>query len=377
MEKNKYSATKLIEDLRREIFKIIPTSFFINNLKVKMIRNGILSDKKLSLILCGYEGRLKRIKRNIRANPDFKIAQDELMDWSNSINDYFGSKSDKIINFIKQYRELNENLPISRKKGLKVLNYHPKLKLDFFEIINTKEKAYWLGLIWAEIYLGKRGEISLELNNKDEILIDRYCKTLGLNPKYKKYQVKMRKKSPRTYVRIRFKSSKIQKDLYKLGYIKSSKKSTIFPKLDIRELDLAFLLGFFDGDGKEGTNTLHIGSRKILEHIKEKFNVPHEILPDKKGYYYFSLGGKLFNEMMTNYRNSLERKRRFFRVPIKEKLKELISREKLRELVWKLTLKEIAERYNAYPRAISELCIEWGIKRPPTHYWHQNLSEQK
>jgi hypothetical protein len=368
-KKKNYTTSELIDDLRCDIYQIVPKSMVINGFEVKMIRNGGLSYKKLSFILCEYENRIKRIQRNIRANPEFKIAIDELNEWEERLKLIFDLRSEKPIRFINRYRELNKNLPISRIKGLKVLNYHPKLKLDFFERIESKEKAYWLGLLWAEVYLGTRGSIKLEINQKDEVLLDRYCKVLGLNLKFKKYRIKIGKKGPRTYVRIRFRNIKIQEYLYRLGYVKSSKKSTIFPKLDNRELDLAFLLGFFDGDGKEGTNQFHIGSRKILEQIKEKFNVPCEISTDKEGYYYLNLGGKLFNEMMTNYKNSLERKRRTFRIPIKEILKETISKKELEQLIWKLPLKEIAERYNAYPRIINELCDEWGIKKPHPHYW--------
>jgi hypothetical protein len=369
MKKMYYTASELIEDLRFEISQIIPNIMVINGIEVKMIRNGVLSYKKLSFILCEYENRVKRIQRNIRANPEFKIALDELSEWEKRLKMFFDLNCERIIKCINKYRDLNKNLPVSRKKGLKVLNYHPKLKLDFFKRIDTKKKAYWLGLLWAEVYLGKRGSIKLEINQKDEVLLDSFCKALGLDPKFKKYRRKEGKNGIRTYVRITFRNIKIQQDLYKLGYVKSSKKSTIFPKLDNRNLDLAFLLGFFDGDGKEGTTQFHIGSKQILEQIKEKFNVPHKILLDKKGNYYFSLGGKLFNEMMSNYENSLERKRKTFRIPIKDILRETFTKKELEQLIWTLPLKEIAKRYNAYPKILNELCDEWGIKKPHPHYW--------
>lgn len=313
-----YKTSKLIEDLRKEISQIVPDNMILNGFKVKMFRNGYLPDTKLSLLLCDYTERIKRIKRNIRANQEFKLALDELSEWETRIKHLFCSKGEKAIHCIEEYSKVNKNLPISRKKNLKTLNYHPKLKLDYFEKIDTKEKAYWLGFLWAEVYLGKRGEIKLELNKKDEVLINRFCKAIDLNLKYKKYLKKQRKNGIQIYVKISFRNSKIQDDLYKLGYVKSKMRSTIFPDLDNRELDLSFLLGFFDGDGKEGKNVLHIGSKTILEEIKEKFDIPHDILIDKRGYYHLSLGGKLFNSMMQNYTNSLERKRRFFKVSIKK-----------------------------------------------------------
>lgn len=372
MKKINYSALELIEDLKQDIFKIIPPTLIINGIIVKMIHNGFLSDNKLSLILCDYANRIKRIKRNIRANHLFKIALDELSKWENNIEAYFGLEGKKVINFIKKYRESNEDLPISRKKGLKVLNYHPELKLHYFEKIDNKEKAYWLGLLWAEVYLGERGVIRLELSKNDEILIDRYCKALGLHPKYKKYSTKTRTKGLSTYVRIVFRSIKIQNDLYSLGYVKSSKKSTIFPNLDNRELELAFLLGFFDGDGKEGKTSFHLGSKMVLDQIKEKFSIHHNVYPDKDGKsWYLSLGAKLFNEMMYNYENSLERKRKIFRVSLKESLKNQITKEELEKMVWTMQINDICKKYSVYRRILIDLCDEWNIKRPPSHYWHR------
>jgi hypothetical protein len=376
MKKNDYSASELIEDLKYEIFQIIPEKILLNDYNVKMLHNGILPYNKLSLILCGYENRIKRIQRNIRINQEFKIARDELNEWEENLKLLFDLRSEKLINLINKYRESNNNLPISRRNGLKILNYHPKLKLDFFERINTKEKAYWLGFLWAEVYLGTRGQIKLEISQKDEILIDKFCKALDLNLKYKKYTTKIRKQGFRTYVSIVFRSIKIQEDLYKLGYVKSSKKSTIFPELDSEELNLAFLLGFFDGDGKEGTNQIHIASKEILNQVKNIFNIPHEIRGDKSGYFYLSLGGKLFNKMLANYDNSLERKRKIFRTPKKENLKLVISKRKLDKLIWQLPLKEIARQYNSYPRIIKELSFDWGIKKPDPHYWHRMKFKQ-
>ena len=61
MKKNNYLTSELLKDLKRVIFDIAPTTMVINGLKVKILYNRSLSDKKLSLILCGYENRIKRI----------------------------------------------------------------------------------------------------------------------------------------------------------------------------------------------------------------------------------------------------------------------------------------------------------------------------
>ncbi len=243
--------------------------------------------------------------------------------------------------------------------------------MDFFEEINTKKKAYWLGFLWAEMYLGDNNELTLELSNRDEILINNFIKDLGLNPEYKSSRSIMKKTGLKTYVRIRFKCAEIVKDLKDLGYVPSSLKLTSFPILNNYELDLAFLLGFFDGDGKEGKNQLHIGSKLILEIIKGKFELKHRIIPDGVGYYYLSLGAKLFNEMLDNYTESLSRKRCYFRIPSRVLFEESISKDILSKLVWEQPIKKICKIYQTYPKIVKETCVKWNIRRPERHYWHK------
>ena len=95
MKKKSYTASELIEDLRFKISQIIPKLMVINGFEVKMICNGVLSYKKLSFILCEYENRIKRIQRNIRANPEFKIALDELSEWEKRLKLFFDLGSEE------------------------------------------------------------------------------------------------------------------------------------------------------------------------------------------------------------------------------------------------------------------------------------------
>jgi len=49
------------------------------------------------------------------------------------------------------------------------------MKDDFFEFIDSKEKAYWLGFIYAEGYIETRDQkpyrLGIEISKDDEILI--------------------------------------------------------------------------------------------------------------------------------------------------------------------------------------------------------------
>lgn len=72
------------------------------------------------------------------------------------------------------------------RKCHKGSKYHPNLNVDYFENVNSKEKAYWLGYLYADgnISIDKRKRdtkyLILETTQKDEFLIDRFAQLLVL-----------------------------------------------------------------------------------------------------------------------------------------------------------------------------------------------------
>lgn len=290
---------------------------------------------------------------------------------------------------------------LTNPKRSVIKKFHPAINENYFEKIDTTEKAYWLGFLYADGWFDspKPGKLrlGLELNIEDEILIDRFIEALGLNPKYK-----TRLKRDNSF-RIRFSCYKINSDLIKLGLISDynhRKKSRIIelPRLESRELYLAYLLGFFDGDGVQGTTKVVCGSFKFLNQIKDMFRLNSKIgVKSGKGYlkvrneivegkgYEMSLGVNLFNEMLATYPHSLQRKRHLYTreeinrrirsskdLPSKMKIqgtKEQLKKE-LEKEVWKLPLSKIAEDKGVSVNTIKYWCIKFDIKRPPTNYWN-------
>ena len=151
-----------------------------------------------------------------------------------------GTEIAKSLNTSRQviYRKLD-------KIGIKIPNYHNSLKFDntVFDIINTEEKAYWLGFLYADGYVGltdNRVELTLQLSDVNHI------------EKFKTFLNSDCKISTNSYrSRLSIKDEKIKKDLINLGCTPQKSLILKFPTDDKvpKELIRHFIRGYFDGDG--------------------------------------------------------------------------------------------------------------------------------
>lgn len=142
---------------------------------------------------------------------------------------------------------------ITRPNGKQVV-----LNRNYFETVDTEEKAYWLGLLFADgcvMYLSDRKSwrIQLTLMPQDKYLLEKFLKDIGSNLKVKTYinNTGFQKKdgSEHRMSVATVHSKKMAKDLQKYGVIpnKSLKVNKIpsIPENLIRH----FIRGFFDGNG--------------------------------------------------------------------------------------------------------------------------------
>jgi len=257
---------------------------------------------------------------------------------------------------------------------------HPNLNEYYFNIIDTKEKAYWLGFLYADGYLSTNPieRINIAINDKDYELIESFARAIGYNLQYKIINER------ENLIHIIISNRNLVKALKHHGIIVRKSNVIELPKLSSYEFYLSFLLGFYDGDGTSKTSKITTGSFKFLEQIKKKFNIPYNIYK-KKGVgvaYDLYLGLNLFNDMLRNYASSLKRKRHKLTTQREKNelikincwkghhaKKLIISREELEELVWKLPSYKIAKKYNVSDRLITKRCRELNIKKPGRGYW--------
>ena len=125
--------------------------------------------------------------------------------------------------------------------------------LDFFEKIDTKEKAYILGLITADGSIDNNG-YGFTFVSKDYELpnIIKVCmKSEHVISKYTHFDSRTNKNY--THYQIHISSKKITKDLDNLGFYNNKSFTCTFPLIPY-ELYWHYIRGIFDGDGCVYTN---------------------------------------------------------------------------------------------------------------------------
>lgn len=127
-----------------------------------------------------------------------------------------------------------------------------KYKLDetYFEEVNTEDKAYFLGLLYADGYnqvTNKGKYISLSLQVSDIHILRDFKKALGSTQKL--CLLRAKKKTHSDQARLQINSKKLCEDLVKLGCIQNKSLMLTFPTFLPKHLIHHFIRGYFDGDG--------------------------------------------------------------------------------------------------------------------------------
>lgn len=154
-----------------------------------------------------------------------------------------------------------------------------KFNEDYFEVIDTPEKAYFLGFIFADGCLidnpkEYRYKLAIKIHNKDEDILERFISLLDS-------EVEVWRSKNRDISEVGFSSKKMINDLKNIGIHQNKTYTIEYPKID-EKLERHFLRGYFDGDGcirinedkrdqsKRGDLRIVGGSVKFIETLNER-----------------------------------------------------------------------------------------------------------
>lgn len=161
-----------------------------------------------------------------------------------------------------------------------------------FEKIDTEEKAYWLGFLYADGYVAANSnQVGLGLALCDITHLEKYksfIKWEGEIKVYKEHQFGSKdnhnKKGEEMYnCKVIITNEKIHRDLVNLGCVPNKSLILQFPTEDQvpKEFQVAFIRGYFDGDGTLGLyphskknprleeSLLIVGTKPFLEKVQE------------------------------------------------------------------------------------------------------------
>ncbi len=206
---------------------------------------------------------------------------------------YFNNTSSTII---------SKSLGISQPTVLRILrsnnieikksnnNIYKKFTLDedFFENINTEEKAYFLGLMVADGNVTKEGRVKIMLQEEDKDILISFKKAINYGGEI--IYTNRRNKKWKNCENLWFCSKQIVNDLAKYGVIPNKSYSTYFPNIPT-SLYHHFIRGVFDGDGcisiQKNKYIFSIcGNKELIESIQlilmEKCSLNKTVLETKK-----------------------------------------------------------------------------------------------
>lgn len=257
--------------------KVIFTAEEKNDI-INKYNNGISTEK----ICLDYKVSASTIVKLLKAN-NIKIkGRFKNIDEKTLIKDYTnGMKNNDI------FQKYNISLPklLSVLSKYKIKNKgtkHYNVNENYFEIINTKEKAYWLGFLYADGYVRKK-ELRLKLKFSDKKHITKFKKELKSEHKIKDAVQKVKVNNKIYYSKcssLSIYSIKLVDFLINKGCTNKKSKTLTFPKFLDQQLIPHFLRGVFDGDGSVsiGNDIYHSinfnivsGSLPFLTDIKNEF----------------------------------------------------------------------------------------------------------
>lgn len=185
-----------------------------------------------------------------------------------------------------------------RSEGIEIINYQNLLKFNnkFFDKIDTEEKAYWLGFLYADGAISKDGRniVELSLKSSDINHLEKFKSSLGFKKEKHIFQDDIR-------CRIEIVDKHTRQQLIFLGCTPRKSLTLTFPTEEQVPFYLLphFLRGYMDGDGsvylgkqknkngtvKEFPRLSILGTHNFLSNAIEKMNWPIAKIRQPSGAY--------------------------------------------------------------------------------------------
>lgn len=140
---------------------------------------------------------------------------------------------------------IKNKIPIRDNNGYKC----KQVNENYFDTIDTEEKAYILGFIYADGCLTKGNVLSFAVSDVDKEILEKIRSCLGSNHSIGTYESHNGYKTSHNYCKLSIVNKHLHDTLVYHGATERKTKTLIFPKWLSSDLVHHFIRGFFDGDG--------------------------------------------------------------------------------------------------------------------------------
>ena len=157
-------------------------------------------------------------------------------------------------------------------------HYNQTFNENYFDTIDTSNKAYLLGFLYADGCINKNNAVSFTVHQQDREILEMYIKELQATNEITNIKTK-------PHVRISFCSKHMCDTLINMGCIHNKTYNLTFPDIS-SEYYYDFIRGFMDGDGCISTTNKNnhkyislsfTGTKEMLNTLKELFKIDNQI----------------------------------------------------------------------------------------------------
>lgn len=180
-----------------------------------------------------------------------------------------------------------------KKNGFEVDRFTYHFNEHYFDHIDTQDKAYILGLLWADGHNRvDKGSVILELQEDDKELLDKINRITENERPLRKVALNAKNSSWKNQYNLLWQSKHLSSILNEYGMCQRKSLVLEFPKWLSEELYPHFIRGYMDGDGcvccmkqNHKIQVSMVGTRMFLEFVQkicENIGVKSYITHDKR-----------------------------------------------------------------------------------------------
>ena len=200
----------------------------------------------------------------------------------NNIQLYKPFGEEDVSDLIQDYNDGFSLCKTARKYHISPYKVAEGLKEQYFDVIDTPNKAYILGLLYADGTRDKgSNNVAISLQERDKKILEQINQEIGSNRPLRYIDNTKKKDAKRVNQwRLDFCNERMAKSLFEYGLVPCKEFKTTFPKQIDEKLWRHFIRGYMDGDGcilKGECKWTVTGNRPLLlfikDYLQQKLNI--------------------------------------------------------------------------------------------------------